>query len=322
MREAEEAYARGEAEASVERLEVVLLMEPGHEGAKALLPRARVSEETYGRLSEARKRVEAEAWAEAWVDVERARELDALFPGLMELRGRVREAIAAEEFEQWISAGLAALSAGDVDRAAEFLERARGFRPEHPAVVDLGIRVGALRVQREVLRLREEAEGLEGEERWREAHEVWLRMKALDPQAPWIERGLEESLRWRTMEERIRLAEAAMRSAEAGALAEELAGMEGVPPGLRRKGEVFVKEWRLLHSPVTVRLVSDGETSVVLQRVKRWSSPFAEVTVDLLPGRYVALGTRLGYRDARVEFEVKPGAGEMRVEIRCTEGIR
>jgi hypothetical protein len=321
MPEAKAAYATGDSAASVERLEALLMLEPTSTEAQKLLPRARVADQSFARLTAARDAASLEQWAPAWVELEHLSALDSEFPGTEPLRSQVANTLAAEEFDEWISGALLALSSGDIDRADALLKRAAGFRPEHPAVLDLREQVRYVKVQREVLTLRDRADDLEREEKWREAHEVWLRMKALDEQAPWIGEGRDRTLRWKTLEERIAQATAALLSPQAETLAKEIPTLVELPPGLKTKAETFVRTWTLQHTPVKVRLVSDQETLITLQRVRRWAEPFREQTVELKPGSYVATGTRLGYRDIRVAFEVKPGAADMSIDIRCTEGI-
>ena len=48
---------------------------------------------------------------------------------------------------------------------------------------------------------------------------------------------------------------------------------------------------------------------------------FNQHQLELRPGTYTAVGSRLGYRDVRVEFTVKPGSPTPAVTIACTETI-
>lgn len=72
--------------------------------------------------------------------------------------------------------------------------------------------------------------------------------------------------------------------------------------------------------PVVVALHSDGETAVSVQKVGEFGR-FAERAVELLPGRYVAVGRRDGYRDVRVEFTVAPAAEGATLTVLCNETI-
>ena len=76
----------------------------------------------------------------------------------------------------------------------------------------------------------------------------------------------------------------------------------------------------LARTPVPIDLHSDGETTVVIYHVGRLGQ-FRDQRLELRPGTYTAVGSRPGYRDARIVFTVLPGAAPLSVEIRCGEPI-
>jgi hypothetical protein len=43
--------------------------------------------------------------------------------------------------------------------------------------------------------------------------------------------------------------------------------------------------------------------------------------MELLPGRYTAVGTRTGFRDVRREFTIMPGREPPSLVVRCEEQI-
>ena len=72
--------------------------------------------------------------------------------------------------------------------------------------------------------------------------------------------------------------------------------------------------------PKDITLTSDGSTFVTLYRVAELGT-FEQTTVTLTPGRYVAVGTRSGYRDVREEFVVGLDDAPAAVSIRCHDQI-
>jgi hypothetical protein len=74
------------------------------------------------------------------------------------------------------------------------------------------------------------------------------------------------------------------------------------------------------NSPVDVKFRSDNQTHVVLFRVAELGR-FEQVSVKLRPGKYVAAGTRSGYRDVRVEFTVTGKPLEEPIVVRCEQPI-
>ena len=72
-------------------------------------------------------------------------------------------------------------------------------------------------------------------------------------------------------------------------------------------------------TPVSVQLTSDALTDVTLLRVKRLGS-FDTTRLTLRPGRYTALGVRNGFRDVRINFDIKPDSQPV-IDVRCQEAI-
>ncbi len=73
-------------------------------------------------------------------------------------------------------------------------------------------------------------------------------------------------------------------------------------------------------TPLTVQLVSDNVTDVSIYKVGKLGT-FQTRELDLRPGTYVAVGSRPGYRDVRLEFRVAPEIDLQPVVVRCEEAI-
>ncbi|MEX2607583.1 MAG: hypothetical protein WD708_09575 [Kiritimatiellia bacterium] len=314
------AYANGERDRSVGLLQAMLSVESGHTGAQALLPRARVADQSFERLQQARDFAGKSEWDLAWAELARVDALDDDFPGADELRERVSGEIGRLEFQEWISKAFAALERQDPEEAERFLKRAAAFDPDHAAVRDLDSQLGDLRVQRQVVRMRGEAEALEEKEQWKEAYERWLEISSLDPNTPWVKEGLARALKWKVVEEKLERGTLHIGTAQTAQWVEEFRERTDWPAGLDAKASELVETWDRHQQPVDVVVRSDFETEVSIVRVLNWDA-FIEKKLELKPGSYVARGRRMGYRDVRVPFEVKPGGDKMDVTVICTEGI-
>ena len=73
-------------------------------------------------------------------------------------------------------------------------------------------------------------------------------------------------------------------------------------------------------TPLRVQLVSDNVTDVSIYKVGKLGS-FATQELKLRPGTYVAVGSRPGYRDVRLEFRVAPEIDMQPIIVRCEEAI-
>ena len=73
-------------------------------------------------------------------------------------------------------------------------------------------------------------------------------------------------------------------------------------------------------NPIPVNFFSDNKTKVTI--FKRGSlGLFEKRTIELVPGKYVALGQRIGFRDVRLDFAIEPNEGDKNISIMCVESI-
>ena len=317
---AEAAIAAGEKNEAVALVRGVLFLDPENAEALALQPRAEVADRSFAALQQGLALLAENDLDAAFVQVQTLEELDPLFPGFDALETEVEAQLTQRELGVLIGRITAALDAGDLETAEAALAEAMALDAAHPAVRDAGGRVEALRTTRRILELKEEAEGFAAQERWQEAHQRWLDMKALDPGAPWVEEGLQTSLRWAVIDAKLSRGFLKPGSDQTGAWVKEFGDRKGWPSKLSAKADRLEEVYRAWTTPVKVVLVSDGETEVTLRRVGRWKEVVRK-ELALLPGDYTATGGRLGYRDVRVSFTVPPGDEPVEVEVICTEGI-
>jgi tetratricopeptide (TPR) repeat protein len=317
---ARKAYANGEQLEAVSLLQAVLLIDPENAEAADLLPRAQQAEQSYLLLTTAQEHVEAGELDLAYASLVRLEEQDRQFPGASELKSEVEGLLTEGELQTLIGRALTALEAGDLETAQRAIQDAAGLAPGHPAVEDAQSQIEARVLEQRILSLRQKAEDLKQQENWKAAHETWLEIEALDPDAPWVLSGLTESLRWAVIDQKITRGLTNPGGTQTGKWVEEFQDREGWPSGLSDRADRLEAEWKAWTTPVRVVLVSDGETEITIPRKGRWRDVVRK-EIELLPGSHVAKGGRLGYRDVRVEFQVPPGSEQIEVEVICVEGI-
>ncbi len=113
-------------------------------------------------------------------------------------------------------------------------------------------------------------------------------------------------------------APATMRAATS--LVVDITRMPEIGPRLADQRDELSRLLKRAATPLTVRLVSDNATSVSVYKVGKLGS-FATRDLSLRPGTYVAVGSRPGYRDVRVEFRVGPELDNEPIVVRCEEVI-
>jgi hypothetical protein len=107
---------------------------------------------------------------------------------------------------------------------------------------------------------------------------------------------------------------------EADRLLADATRISGAAPVLRRQSESLREAVKLYDKPVLAVLESDGVTLVAVQRIGNFGA-FTRREIQLKPGRYVAVGSREGFRDVRREFTVTPESSMMVISVRCTEAV-
>lgn len=97
----------------------------------------------------------------------------------------------------------------------------------------------------------------------------------------------------------------------------------GIPnPGEKLLTQIATleRQMKLAMSPVEVVFQSDNLTKVTLFRVAELGQ-FEQTSMILRPGRYIAGGTRQGFRDVRVEFTVTGEPLDEPIVVRCQEPV-
>jgi hypothetical protein len=167
----------------------------------------------------------------------------------------------------------------------------------------------------------------EAAEDWSAARNEYEAAQKLDPAVAFAVEGRPRATERRALDERLegylkrpdRLAtEAVAREAEA--VLGRAAEVEQPGPRLTRQVAALRAALAAAQTVVAVRLVSDGLTDVSVLRVARLGV-FKEKALQLRPGNYVVVGTRKGYRDTRVVFEVAAGRTAAPVRVRCEEAL-
>jgi len=112
----------------------------------------------------------------------------------------------------------------------------------------------------------------------------------------------------------------ATNMAKATRLVVDITRMPEIGPRLGGQRDELSRLLKRAATPLTVSFVSDNVTDVSIYKVGKLGS-FETHQLDLRPGTYVAVGSRPGFRDVRLEFRVGPEIELPPVVVRCEEAI-
>jgi tetratricopeptide (TPR) repeat protein len=325
--EAKAALEAANAADAIRLFELAVAISPSHSGAEAGLRRARSLDTVLALIDQGlvhEKNFEFEAARESFA---RSAELDPEWEPAQIALARVLETINQMDFDQRMTEGLIALDEGDylaaraAFRMAEILQPGSSDPRDGLLQVDQGIRLSRI-AELEQLGL-----SLEKEEQWNTAVETYQNVLELDDNLQFAKEGLAHARQMVALHEKLDayIADPDVLSApstmqKATALFLEITRMPTIGPRLGDQRDQLSRLLKRAATPLLVKLVSDNATDVSIYKVGKLGS-FATHELSLRPGTYVAVGSRPGYRDVRLEFRVAPEMDSGPIVVRCEETI-
>jgi len=327
LREGNEALLAHDQEAAVRLFEVALSIQPLDQDAQHGLQRALRLDRVLEFMDKGTEAERTEDWQAAESFYSRALELDAEWPGAIEARARVREAVNRIGFETQMAAGFSAVQRQDYERARQAFRAALKIDPGNTAALEALRQVDADLELKQIVALRLAARRAEADERWADAIRAYNKILAVDSGIEAVKTDLKQA------QGRVRLTNdlgAALDDADrfyedkvaqqASAVLTRARSIADPGPQLAGQVEQLETLLRLAATPVRVSFDSDNLTDVVIYKVGRLGI-FSARTIELKPGVYVAVGTRDGYRDVRRSFRVVADGSMPPIIVACEEPI-
>ncbi len=324
---AQEALEAADTIEALRLYELAVAISPSHAAAQAGFNRAKNLEAVLSLTDQGfafEKDLEFEAARQSFAQ---AVSLDPKWQPAQTGLDRVQGTIRQMEFDQRMTEGLGALAENDYPGARAAFRMAQTLKPNsiEPAdgllQVDQGIRLD--RIARLERRGRSEERG----EAWSTAVETYRDVLQIDANLQFAHQGLDRSQQMVALHEQLEeyianpdSLSAASTMSKATGMVVDITRMPTIGPRLSGQRDELTRLLKRAVTPLTVRLVSDNVTDVSIYKVGRLGS-FQTHQLSLRPGTYVAVGSRPGYRDVRLEFRVAPEIDQQPVVIRCEETI-
>jgi tetratricopeptide (TPR) repeat protein len=276
-------------------------------------------------FDEANRATERNDWRTALTKYRAIQTLDPKTYGLQTALADAQSRVSSLDYQGVLSAGYAALEAGDYPASKRAFEAALRQRPNDAAASDGMNQAEQRATLSSIDTLREKAGRAEADERWKDAAADYDRVLTVDAS---IKFAMDGRARAGERAELDRKLQAAI--SDPGALSSDATYAATVQlykdsvkipdPGPRLTDQLnrLEKQLATASEPVQVTLTSDSATDVTISQLGALGK-FARKEVRLRPGRYVVLGSRDGRRDIRREVLVTPQMAP--VEIICQEAI-
>jgi len=321
------ALEAGDSVEALRHFELAVAISPGHAEAHNGLTRAKNLDLVVSLTRQGVKLEQDLDLDAARLAFEKALALDAAWQAAVDGLQRVLVASNQMSFDQRMTEGLEALADGNFPTARAAFRTAQALQSDsrEPAdgllQVDQGIRLEKIAV------LERDATTLEGKEQWDAAVEKYKAILEVDPDLDFAHAGLARASGRAALHETLEkyiadpdsLSNPSTMQA-ATKLLLDIIRMPSVGPRLDDQKNQLSRLLKRATTELTVRLISDNATDVVIFRVGKLGR-FDSQEISLRPGSYVAVGSRPGYRDVRLEFKVSPEIHLQTIVVRCEEQI-
>jgi len=321
------AIDRGAIEEARQAFTLALTLEPANEEAQTGLARLEQLPRVLDLLTEGERLLAVRNFDQALASFQQAVELDALNLVAKKRVDHTRNLINERNFSAALGQGFDYLQANSYPAAIAAFERALKLSPDSASARQALTQARSEYDQQRIKALLRDATIQEQQERWQDAVATHQAILAIDGSVVDATVGLARSRARADLDQALtQLIDAPVRLSASGVYQQaqqRLADARQLgAQGARLSRQMEQLENLLVEAitPITVRLVSDNQTSVIILRVAELGR-FAEKQIQLKPGKYVAEGIRKGYRDVRVDFTVSGSGASGAIEIACTEAI-
>ncbi len=278
-------------------------------------------------LQKGQQHLERKELASAKVYFQKAVALDGLHKKAAAALTSADQAIIEQSFRGHMSRGFIELDANNFDAATAAFNEAAGIFPNHPAVAQAQAQLETKRSQIAVSEQMRQAAAFEQTEDWQQALALYKALLQTDPSLTEarvktipvsVRASLDSQLR-ETLEDPLSLASPGAFS-RAQRLVKDADSIKKPGPRLQQQIVELKQVLQQSKTPVDVVIRSNNLTQVTLFRVAELGT-FENTSLKLRPGRYIAAGTRMGFRDVRVEFTISGDPIDQPIWVSCDEAI-
>ncbi len=325
--EAVMAFEAGDRLEALRLYELAVAVTPSHPEAKAGYERAKNLDEVLGLVDQGLEYEEDLDLDAAQRSFRQAADLDNQWQPAHDGLLRVQKTRTKIEFDMRMTEGFEAIAAGDYLAARAAFRVAERLIPESDEPADGLLQVDqGLRLQ-DITTLEREARSLERDEHWDAVVKTYEEILKVDSTLSFASDGLKQSRQMSALHKQLddlivepdRLSIPSVMQ-KATMLVVNITTRPNVGPRLAGQRDELSRLLKRAATPLTVPIVSDNVTQVTIYKIGRLGN-FMRREVNLRPGTYVAVGSRPGFRDVRLEFRVAPEIDMQPVIVQCEEQI-
>lgn len=321
------AMTEGDTSRALQHYELALAIDPGNSEAKTGLDRTATLDQVVILLSQANVALEQQQLEQSQTIFQEALRLDPLHPMVINGVEITTRLIKERDFNNAMSRGYSSLDSLQFNTASKAFNEALKLHPGHKGARSGLNQANNAAAQRTTQSQLAQGSALESKEQWHKAKDIYTRILARDSSVIDAKMGQIRSSARAELSDGIQtIISKPLRLASTGVYQhglQLLADAQGIrSPGPQLKAQISQLNQLLKNAliPVTVELRSDNDTDVTLFKVGELGQ-FDQKSLSLTPGNYVAQGSRPGYRDVRIEFQVTSKGLPNPVIVACKEPV-
>ncbi len=327
MDQAKTAFDSADHIDAVKFYDLAVAITPGNVPAEAGLARALNLKSVLDLIEQAQQFENDLEYEAAKIALEQAVSLDGAWQPAKDALDRVRGLVRQFSFERRMTEGLDALAARDFLSARAAFEAAKKLDANSRQPTD-----GLLQVDQEIRlekirSFEKEAVNLEHNEEWESAINTYEKILEIDGDLQFAQAGLANARQRTNLHNQLNAyiddpdsLSAPGKMQRATTMLLDMSRISPIGPRLENQKNTLSRLLKRAATPLDVLLVSDSLTNVDIFKVARLGS-FENRQLSLRPGVYVAVGSRAGYRDVRIEFRVAPEIEMRPIVVQCEEAI-
>ena len=327
LQKGNKAFSDGNAIEAQQYYELALAIDASNAEATSGLERTRTLDNVLAFIHQGTDALDDQQLEQAQELFQQALKLDVLHPAAVSGDTQVKALIQSRDFNRAMSRGYLALEANQFNNAASAFRQALALQPGNKTANSGLAQANNASAQRTTRTQLNNAASHETNEQWHQARDIYIRVQARDSSLIEAKLGkIRSSVRADLSDAINKILQSPLRLASSGVfkhakqLLKDAEGIRSPGPKHKAQTEQLKQVLNIAITPIAVELYSDNSTKVTLLRVQELGL-FSNKQLALKPGNYVAVGSRIGYRDVRIEFQVTSKGLPAPIEIICREPI-
>ena len=314
-------------EQTINSINLAFAIDKNNESIKLLKERSLKLPDLFNKVMQSDQFISEQKYEDAFSVLSEAIMLDPYRKQTKTSMENLNKQIKEKTFIEFMSEGFEAMDQNNFSSARKVFNEALKTYPERPDVYDalnqLESRESSFQIKERI----KNAEANENLENWSEAKKEYEALLESDNSLV--------SLKARLINVRIRAEldeqlenlinnPLTLRSDELHQKAKKLLK---TAQGINQRGAKLEKQIESVskiivqaRNPIPVNFFSDNKTKVTIFKIGSLGL-FEKRTIELVPGKYVALGQRIGFRDVRLDFAIEPNEVDKNISIMCVESI-